>query len=122
MSWVHAATGYRYCYAPDGRVRPEHRVIMEVHLGRTLERGEHIHHLNGVKTDNRLENLEVISAEEHTRRHHTPERMVACHKKIGAAGHLEKALARALFDLGATRLAIASFLDRPYNRIWKWTA
>ena len=37
----------------------EHRVIMEAYLGRPLLRGETIHHKNGIKTDNRLANLEL---------------------------------------------------------------
>lgn len=41
--------------------RPEHRVVMENHLGRYLSRGEKIRHLSGAKDDNRLENLELVS-------------------------------------------------------------
>lgn len=46
-----------------------HRYLMELHLGRKLERSEHIHHINGNKLDNRIENLVIISQSEHSRLH-----------------------------------------------------
>lgn len=40
----------------------EHRVVMSDHLGRRLERHESVHHINGVRNDNRLQNLELWSS------------------------------------------------------------
>lgn len=43
----------------DGRLLPEHRMTMETILGRTLVPGETVHHRNGIRNDNRPENLEL---------------------------------------------------------------
>ena len=55
--------GYiRLCkYLEDGSVDRvfEHRVVMEAKIGRSLLPEENVHHINGVRNDNRPENLEI---------------------------------------------------------------
>lgn len=67
--------GHIVLYMPDHPMAAksgyifEHRLIMAEHLGRLLRPDEVVHHINGVKDDNRIENLQLMKKWEHSRLH-----------------------------------------------------
>lgn len=76
--YVHNSDGYVYLrgkslwnhprYTTSGLL--EHVYVMETHLGRYITREEEIHHINGIRNDNRIENLQLVTRSEHKKLHH----------------------------------------------------
>jgi len=73
-------TGYIYVHMPEHPAAnkrgyiPEHTIIMEKAIGRRLNANEVVHHINGIKNDNSLSNLKLMTEYQHKSLHSKKER------------------------------------------------
>ena len=74
--------GYVYILCPDhphptqGRYVKRSRLVVEKRLGRYLTKEEQVHHINGDRTDDHPDNLEVLSLSEHNKLHRKINKML----------------------------------------------
>lgn len=82
--------GYIFIYMPnhpfarDNIYVLEHRIIMEQKIGRYLTKEEVVHHINEIRTDNRIENLMLFPNNVEHLRHHK----LYSSERMSAMGHL----------------------------------
>lgn len=77
--------GY-YTIQVNNKVKLLHRHIMEEFLNRKLEKDEVVHHVDGNKLNNDIENLELMLSREHHRLHSPSEKM----KKLSRLGNMKR--------------------------------
>lgn len=68
-SVAHVEGGYVVMWYDGQRIKLHHLLV-----GRKLKKNEVVHHINGVKTDNRPENLRIMTRSQHTALHHKQRR------------------------------------------------
>lgn len=65
--------GYKVLYDGEGKGIKEHIKIIQEKIGRKLNTDEHVHHINEIRDDNRIENLKLMTKSEHSRLHRLKE-------------------------------------------------
>lgn len=102
----------------NGKGKLEHRHVMEQILGRPLKRNELVHHINQDRTDNRPENLELMSASEHMRHHnpHGPQRRVRQVQCYVCGMTVETQATRGLSRIVCSSITCKRVKQRAYDR------
>jgi len=86
---VRVASDYVGSGLYGGAVR-EHILVMENHIGRQIEKGEVVHHIDGDKTNNNIKNLQLMTVAEHNACHAANDRLVMELFRSGVVGYDRK--------------------------------
>lgn len=87
LGYTSIYVGNNYTYNTyGGRVR-EHLYVMQEHINRQLLKGEVVHHIDGDKSNNSIENLDLCTVQEHNNCHAKSEKIVFELFKKGIVGY-----------------------------------
>ena len=104
-------SGYRAVWG-FARRKYEHRTIVEQQIGRDLLTEEHVHHKDGNKLNNSIDNLEIISKADHARNHAIDRNLGKDRKGVPPVNKKDKETIKKIIQLRLEDNTLASISDK----------